>query len=155
MADVYAELEVLWKGLCRDSGVIFNFLLGQNGETLFAGASRIHNSCRSIIVHSLRGNKREEHVRFRVEQQRTKLVFQGRSKYECILRHPLRPILERPPATPFSFGIRFRQLLPLLPTTVNRQNSVVCSAVLRPDRFDTVGAPYGLAITERVFRGRK
>ncbi|CAN0025782.1 unnamed protein product [Ascophyllum nodosum] len=37
MADVYVELERIWKRLCRDSGVIFNFLLGQNGETLFAG----------------------------------------------------------------------------------------------------------------------
>lgn len=37
MADVYVELERMWKRLCRDSGVIFNFLLGHNGDTLFAG----------------------------------------------------------------------------------------------------------------------
>lgn len=38
MADVYAELDLVWKKLCRETGVIFNFLLGQNGDTLFAGA---------------------------------------------------------------------------------------------------------------------
>lgn len=38
MADVYGELKRLWKELCRDTGVIFNFLLGHNGDTLFAGA---------------------------------------------------------------------------------------------------------------------
>lgn len=38
MADVFVELRRLWKDLCRESGVIFNFLLGQNGDTLFAGA---------------------------------------------------------------------------------------------------------------------
>lgn len=37
MADVFAELKRLWKDLCRESGVIFNFLLGQGGDTLFAG----------------------------------------------------------------------------------------------------------------------
>lgn len=37
MADVFVELTRLWKDLCRESGVIFNFLLGQGGDTLFAG----------------------------------------------------------------------------------------------------------------------
>lgn len=37
MADVFVELKRLWKDLCRESGVIFNFLLGQGGDTLFAG----------------------------------------------------------------------------------------------------------------------
>ena len=38
MAAFYAELDRVWKKLCRETGVIFNFLLGQNGDTLFAGA---------------------------------------------------------------------------------------------------------------------
>lgn len=39
MADVFVELKRLWKELCRESGVIFNFLLGQGGDTLFAGGA--------------------------------------------------------------------------------------------------------------------
>ncbi|CAN0223044.1 unnamed protein product [Ectocarpus sp. 4 AP-2014] len=37
MADVFVELKRLWNELCSESGVIFNFLLGQGGDTLFAG----------------------------------------------------------------------------------------------------------------------
>lgn len=40
MADVYAELDRVWKKICSETGVIFNFLLGQNGDTLFAGGRR-------------------------------------------------------------------------------------------------------------------
>lgn len=39
MADVFVELKRLWEEVCREQGVIFNFLLGQNGDTLFAGQS--------------------------------------------------------------------------------------------------------------------
>lgn len=39
MADVFVELKRLWKDVCRDTGVIFNFLLGQGGDTLFAGGA--------------------------------------------------------------------------------------------------------------------
>lgn len=38
MADVFVELKRVWQELCSESGVIFNFLLGQGGDTLFAGA---------------------------------------------------------------------------------------------------------------------
>ncbi|CAM9418476.1 unnamed protein product [Ectocarpus fasciculatus] len=37
MADVFVELKRVWQELCSESGVIFNFLLGQGGDTLFAG----------------------------------------------------------------------------------------------------------------------
>lgn len=37
MADVFVELKRLWEDICRETGVIFNFLLGQGGDTLFAG----------------------------------------------------------------------------------------------------------------------
>lgn len=44
MADVFVELKRLWKDLCRETGVIFNFLLGQGGDTLFAGAPPLPTS---------------------------------------------------------------------------------------------------------------
>ncbi|CAM9416334.1 unnamed protein product [Discosporangium mesarthrocarpum] len=37
MADVYTTLRELWEGLCEQEGAIFNFLMGHNGDTLFAG----------------------------------------------------------------------------------------------------------------------
>lgn len=46
MADVHAELKTVWEDLCREHGVIFNFLMGQNGDTLFAGACLYANVLR-------------------------------------------------------------------------------------------------------------
>ncbi|CAM9248386.1 unnamed protein product [Choristocarpus tenellus] len=57
MVDVYTLLKALWEGLCNGEGTIFNFLMGQGGDTLFAGCwpgSRPGSSVWNSLYYTVR-----------------------------------------------------------------------------------------------------